>query len=166
MSNGKYGSFMSKIKCSDGTFNEYTIKPLSQNEIAQGWQLVLPKRKKIMVKYETDEGENAERKTTNEFYFKINLAQLPRHLFENIKPVYKNGEFSHYRACDRIYNYVIRPSTVDDEIRELVTFLNKNEDSVTNISNNMKSHYQQCYQRIVDADIYGWVVFLCKRLFE
>ena len=166
MSNGKYGSFMANIKCSDGTFNEYTIKPLSQNEIAQGWQLVLPRRKKIVVKYTNDKGVEEERNTTNEFYFKINLAQLPRHLYGKLRPVYKNGELSHYHARDNIYNYIVNLTCVDKEIRELALFLNQHNDSIANISDEMESHYRQCYQRVVEADVYGWVVFVCKRLFE
>jgi hypothetical protein len=166
MSDGKYGSFTANIKCSDGTFNEYTIKPLSQNQIAQGWRQVLPRRKKMVFKYTNDSGVEKERNTSNEFYFKINLAQLPRHLYNKLRPVYKNRELSHYHARDNIYNYIIHPTNVDDEIRELALFLNQNNDSVANITVDMKDHYRQCYQRIIEADVYGWVVFVCKHLFN
>jgi hypothetical protein len=65
MSNRKDGSFMAKVKCADGTFNEYTIKPLSQQEIEQGWQLVRPRRNKYLVKYTNEEDVEKEPNTTN-----------------------------------------------------------------------------------------------------
>ena len=61
------------------------IKPLSQIELANGWQLIVPRKINITKNNIDHKGNNIIKVTSNIIHSKINLAQLPRHLLSQYK---------------------------------------------------------------------------------
>ena len=82
------------------------IDPLSQNELADDWRLVLPKRYK----------------NTTRHHFNIFLAQLPFHLWNKLEK--DNNEY-YYEIKDNIYYYSVKVSDTDDSVLKLYNLINK-----------------------------------------
>ena len=162
----KYGSFNVTIKCIDNEPQKHTVNPLSQQELGNGWRLVVPKKRNRIVTVKSDSGENIKIRKTNESFFKINLAQLPPYLFNNLKTIYKKDENVSYRARDRSYVYLVQSTPVDQEIRKLFNYCNKYENCVNNLNNEQITEIKECLQKLDDEEINGWVVSKSKRLFE
>ena len=95
----KYGSFDVDIYNQDETtdekFKTYTVNPLTQHEISNGWRLVLPNRKMVNRIVKNKDGDEINVNKSNDCFFKVNLAQLPPHMFNRLKRVYKNDQFVH-----------------------------------------------------------------------
>lgn len=160
---GKYGSFNVKILNTDtNEFNTYTINPLSQNQLSHNWRLVLPRKKNFMKKVKDDNGVESEQHKSNAKFFKINMAQLPSHLFDRMKPVYSKSDLTHYIVKERIYNYIIYPSPIDNEIRDMVKLLNLSERRNLNYSENEKLY--EYIKLLKDNEIYGWPILKAQRL--
>ena len=128
------------------------IKPLSQNELACGWKLVVP-RVKRMIKTYKDEHENIVTKQGyNTYRSKVNMAQLPYFLWNKVR-VFKNGNI---RVNDKSHQFLIIPTNVDQEIKELVLLINKpydilHRDEICNLLNILK-----------DNNVYGWPVIIAN----
>lgn len=99
-------------------FKKFKIKPLNDEELMEGYRLVLPKV--LDVKVHSSDDKNRYKKVKSFHYFQINLCQLPYHLMDKIVPVYnENGNLTNYYASDKIYKYRIIPSDIDDKIIKL-----------------------------------------------
>ena len=125
---------------------QYTVNMLSQNDYSNNWQQVLP-RKKTFLKYYKDENNNEQvRISSNVFKMKINLAQLPYHLWKRQK-MYKSNIIR-----DGIYQYLVEPTNVDDEIKELVDIIHSVK------SDSSKERVDELLNILKENDIYGWVI--------
>ena len=163
-SNTKYGSFKVRILNEEtNKYTTYSVNPLSQNELSNNWQLVLPRKKKYMVKIKNEEtGETREELKSNSKYFKINMAQLPGHLFHKIRPVYNSSGLTHYTASERIYNYLVYPSPIDDQIIDMARLLNLSEKRY--LTQSELDQLREYNQLMRDNDIYGWTLLKSQRL--
>lgn len=134
--------------------NTHTVQMLSQNEYAHGWQQILP-RKRTFLKYykETEEGQEQVRISSNVFKMKINLAQLPCHLWTKRK-LYNNI------IRDGIYQYLIEQTTIDNEINELFHI-------ITNTFNIIhKERVFELLDILKENDVYGWVVIRASNFYN
>lgn len=153
----RYGSFT--VKVGEET---QVVNPLTQKELADGWRLVLPK-----VRSERITVSNGRKNFTrrNKLYkiFRINLSQLPEHLWDRRRTVYEDGVFSHYVVKDNLYLYIVNQTPVDNEITQLFNYVNS-----TNNSNNFNEddmlHIRSIVQTLEDNDVKGWVHIRGKRL--
>jgi len=124
-------------------------KPLSQNEIADGWRLVVPRIKKRNT-------VDINSKFLNNIYrSKVNLCQLPKHLWTKRKTL-RNGNI---RATEASHHYYIEKTNVDDEIILLEEILDKPYD----ICNSEK--VSELLDIIKDNNINGWITIKASRLY-
>ena len=162
----KYGSFEATFKNVEGEESTYTVNPLSQHDLASGWRLVLPSRKRRIVEMKNKDDEDVRIVKTNESFFKINMAQLPSHLFSRMKQSYKRGQLTHYYARDNCYVYLVQLTPVDNDIRTLFYYINIFENKVYYLSDDDISIINYCLERVNEAEIKGWVVMKANRLFN
>jgi len=126
------------------------IKPLSQNELATGWRLVVPRVKRTS-KEMYNEKDNIEVKVMNNIYrAKINLLQLPRHLHRKQQKLY-NGNI---KVVDNSHHFYIEPTPVDKEINELVSILDK----IYNVK--YTERVNTLLKLFQDNDLHGWPVIV------
>jgi len=102
--NFKLGQFKSKQLVNEETV-EVVIEPLTQNELADNWRLVLPKRDKSVTRH----------------HFNIFLAQLPFHLWGRL---FKENNEYYKEIRDNIYYYSVKVSDNDELVRRLYNLLN------------------------------------------
>lgn len=164
MSN-KYGSFEVQIKCEDGEVQTHTVSPLSQQEIANGWRLALPSRKMVTVTMKKEDGTEEVVRKPNDSYFKINLAQLPPHLYGKLRNVYRRGQLSHFQARDKCYTYIVHPTPVDEEIRKLGYYCDRHDNGFILFTPEQKEEIRSCLASVNENEIRGWVVMKSNRLF-
>lgn len=170
----KYGSFNATfLKVEDAIMDCYTVKelpnttkvthlvnPLSQNEMAEGWRLVIPKPE-FKYKETVFNGQKYKKKIYLYNNFKINLAQLPEHLECKLKPVYEEGLYSHSVARDNRYVYIVNKTPVDKEIQQLKSLLSK----VHNTEEDTEAMYE-LLQVLQDNEIHGWPILRAKKRLE
>jgi|SaaInlStandDraft_5_1057022.scaffolds.fasta_scaffold04426_8 hypothetical protein len=151
----KYGSFKVRVQTEDGPQTHF-IKPLTQYQIGAGWRQVLPKACKYIINKDND--MDICKVKSNRSFFKINMAELPLHLFKRLRPVYKRGNLSHYEVTERCYTYLVQLSLVDKEIRELQQFL-CNYDNGDYQKQEYLNYCRNLLQTIKNNNINGWIVF-------
>ena len=101
--NFKLGQFKVRHLINDEKVN-IVIDPLTQNDLADDWRLVLPKR----------------HKTSTRHHFNIFLAQLPFYLWDKLFK--ENNEY--YREIkDNIYYYSVKVSDTDHLVFRLYDLL-------------------------------------------
>lgn len=138
----------------DMEYKSITVNPLSQNELADGWTQVVPKanyKMNISNRY----GKQVLHKKHLYNYFKIDLAKLPENLWNRLEPVYEENIYSYSIAKYNRYVYIVNPTVVDEEIRELKSLL----DNTTNVNT---TRILELLQVLQDNDIYGWLVIKAK----
>ena len=165
----KYGSFDVQVDYYDEGkkyTKTHTVSPLSQQELANGWRLVLPKKKMINVNRKNENNEEISIRKTNESFFKINLSQLPSYLFSKLIDVYRGGEFLQYTAKDNCYVYIINLTPVDNEIRKLFRYCQNYDNGTTLFSDSDKEEIRECLSAVNEHEIKGWVVMKANRLFS
>jgi hypothetical protein len=145
----KYGSF--NVKINDETVS---VSPLNQLQLSKGWQLVVPRPRKVKVEHN---GRTLYRR--NYKVFKVNLSQLPSHLWWKLRKVYENGIYSYSYVKDNMYKYIVQPTNVDDEIRQLCDELPFNIYFEENIS-----RIKQLLDLMDKNNVNGWVVLRTKYL--
>jgi hypothetical protein len=97
----KHGQFKTTFKTSDKTF-DYIINPPTQNDLAEGWRQVVPRK----------------RKDSTIHHFSIYLSELPSYLWKNLQTIDNNNEY--YKVInDGIYQYSVKMSKHDGEIQKL-----------------------------------------------
>lgn len=103
-------------------------KPLSQADYSEGWQAVLPKK----------------RKDSTIYNWNVNLAQLPPHLWHRCHTAYnKEGKEFFKRITDGIYLYSVVKTEHDDTFIALNKELSKpilNSEKVRSLYNLVKDH--------------------------
>ncbi len=99
----KHGQFKVTLKTLENKSYDYVINPLSQDELADGWRLVLPKRG---------------RKSTVH-HFSIYLSQLPPYLWKFLQTSWTDNVEYYDTINDGIYQYTVKMSKHDEDIRKL-----------------------------------------------
>ena len=172
----KHGSFYARTKeiqnlppdtiCLDSkegfkfNFVEKLVNPLSQAELADGWQQVVRRPEYHYKKIVRDDMEYR-KKVFNYDYMKVNLAQLPEHLEDKLKPVYEEDLFSHYKVREQRHVYIVNKTAVDDEICELKYLVNQRRLKINDID-----RIKDLLQVLQDNEIHGWPIIRAKRLIE
>ena len=164
----KYGSFDVEIAYyNDGerSTQTHTVPPLNQQELSNGWRLVLPRKRIIDITRKNDNGDEVNVRRTNESFFKINLSQLPPHLFGRLKNVYRRGQLIQYTARDNCYVYIVNPTPVDKHIRTLFRYCQLHDEGLYNFEENNLDEIRESLSSVNQQEIKGWVVMKSNRLF-
>jgi hypothetical protein len=138
----------------------YNVPMISMNELADGWQQVVPKVRHYMKTITDENGVTTRIKCSNIFRTRVNLAQLPSYLWHRMQRYYKDGEFTqNYTVRNGIHYYMVERTNVDDEIRELANIL-KNP-----VEKSLKERVHELLNILKDNDVHGWVVVKANRLY-
>lgn len=139
----KHGEF--KISCKklgkEGTIENEIIKfkELNQNDLADGWHQILPKRNK--------------RKVIQ--FFSIYLSHLPEHLWYKVKGIY-NEQNNYKLIFDKIYCYNIKPSDSDEQVQELYRHIMSKTPN--------KQVITKLYNELSEQNVRGWVMTRASKL--
>ena len=141
----KHGEYKIKMKQidSDKKINliECIVKPLTQEELADGWLQVLDFRRKNMI-----------------HHFSIYLSQLPMNLWSKVKRTYTTDKNKDYYKKIKIanYHYTIKYSSNDD----LVLKLYKNIMSRTHDFNIIR----ELYKKLDENRVKGWLMIRAREM--
>jgi len=121
--------------------NEEVIKPLTQDEIAEGWQLNLPSFQSFPV-----------------HHWSLTLAQLPPHLWKKLRVEYKDGKDYIPIIKNNIYYYSINATKYDNELKKLYYELQKgynaNIDKIKDLMNSFNN------------EINGWLITRARKFIK
>jgi hypothetical protein len=134
----------------------YTVQMLTQNDYADGWQQIVPRVKTYSKTFKDEEGNEQTRIGTNIYRMKVNLAQLPEHLWHRMK--YLNE--THWTVRNGMHYYLVEATPVDKQIRRLVhlsSFPRMDE---------LKEEVMELLNVLKENDVYGWVVIRAKNLYK
>ena len=129
-------------------FKEMKVSNLTDDELAENWQLKLPK--KLFVKSKDSNNNVTVKRVKNFHTFNINMSELPYHLMGKLLPKFENNILTSYEATDNIYKYRIMATDMDDRILRLARMLN----SYKVDSNEVK----QCVVEMEKNNMKGWVL--------
>ena len=149
----KYGSFTVNVNGGD-----VVVNPLSQKELAEGWRLVIPKVTSTRIKLSYGNKKVIKYKK-NYKIFRINLSQLPDHLWGNLNEKYEDGQYSHSVAKDNMYLYIVKETPVDKEIRQLYNYL-----YYRNYDPSVLESMKNLVTILEDNNATGWVLLRAKML--
>ncbi len=129
----KHGQFYVYHRNTDGKNIKVLVNPLSQEDIAEGWSLVLPRA----------------HKNSTTHHFSVYLSQLPPHLWNR---VYVNGDKpdTYHEITDNIYKYSVKMSKHDGEIRKMKNLVMAKNPNVEEIAKQ--------YKVLQSARVKGWVM--------
>lgn len=137
--NNTHGKFIIKVAKEDLSNELVSVNQLSQKELSEGWQLVLP----------------MQTKRSNIHNFNILLDNLPCHLWNKLRNNNVNKEY-YSTIKDNIYHYTVKKSDTDSLLLSLYREINEtlpNRDIVSKL-------YQELYQ----TGIRGWIMLKAKSL--
>jgi hypothetical protein len=128
---------------------------LSQNEYANGWRQVVPRKRVYIKRFKDDNGMEHSKISSNVFRMNVNLAQLPYHLWNNIKTTFHNST-----VYEGMYSYNVEKTDIDSHIRELVEYTTlpyniSYRDRVNSLLNTMKEN-----------DVYGWATIKASAMYH
>jgi hypothetical protein len=136
----KHGQFKVQfIEQDTGNSVDYLVNPLTQDELAEEWRLVLP----------------SDKDNTTVHHFNIYLSQLPWHLWKSLKTLYdENGDMCYETIRDNIYHYTVKPSKYDDLVIQLYHLV---------MCKNPKKHViQEVYNELEQYRVKGWIMLKAK----
>lgn len=114
-----------------------TVDPLTQEEMAEGWQQVLPRSSGRLPQH----------------HFSVYLSQLPPHLWSRLdRHLYGKG--LHGTIRNRIYSYSVRSSKYDDTVMKLYDELNKTSPN--------KDVVSRLYSYLDRNRVKGWIMIRAK----
>jgi hypothetical protein len=148
---GKYGSFIVNVKGED-----IIVNPLTQKELAEGWQLVVPRVKSTQITLSYG-NKKVKKSKKNYKIFRINISQLPEHLWNKLYPKYEDGQYSHSVARDNMYLYIVKDTPVDKEIVKLYNYLNYKHYTESKLQD-----IRNLLNILEDNNINGWIVLRAK----
>ena len=137
-------------------FVERKIRQLNDEEMADGWRLVLPNY--ILRKAKNDNKSNKKYNRYWKFHkFSVHFGMVPYHLMFKVRQVRNDeGNLIGYYVRDKIYEYKVSMSEVDKEILTLAKILNNpcpNKNKVERLTKLIQS------KGIND----GWVLLKAKK---
>jgi hypothetical protein len=141
-------------------YQQRVVPMITMNELADGWVQMVPIAKNYIKTFQ-DENKLNTRKVSNIYRLKVNLAQLPPYLWHRMKYYYDNGEPTNkFTVRNGMFYYLVEPTNVDDEIRELAGILNHAYDV------DYKQRVNELLTVLKDNDVYGWVVIKAKNMYR
>jgi hypothetical protein len=124
----------------DNKLEPFVVSQLSQDELAEGWKLVLPSKKHYSTIH----------------HFSVYLSQLPSHLWTKVHFNVKNDESNYYKKIkDNIYEYSVKRSKYDYDVLRLYRELNK-------VSPN-KQLIDYLYHSLEVNNVRGWLMLRAKQ---
>lgn len=132
------------------SYKTVKVRSLSENDKAQGWRHVLPKRKKI--------GEDKYGNPKHNLHFlTMPLIRLPEHLWSKLQHrITSNGlDEKNLYVGDNIYQYKVPKTPYDDDVKELLE-LTKSHSNLDKI--------REIVERLEEGEQYGWVLIRAKSL--
>jgi hypothetical protein len=133
---------------------KHNVNMLSQNEYAQGWVQIIPRRRLFIKRIKNDKDEYVSRISSNIYRMKVNRAQLPPYLYHKL--IYNDTMTINHK----MYQYNVESTPVDDEIAELIKYTNMSFD---------EKHRERVYELLAvlkDNDVYGWVVIKATSMYH
>jgi hypothetical protein len=134
-----------KRKLPFGHFKVYTrkeeviVKPLTQDEIADGWQLNVPKYQPLQPVH----------------HWSVTLSQLPPHLWKKLQIDYKDNKPYIPIIKDGIYYYSINSTKHDNDLKSLYYEMQKGDNAnIQTIKELLKN---------IDNEINGWLIIRAKK---
>lgn len=121
---------------------EGIVKPLSQEDLSEGWLRVTPKKKDVI------------------HHFSIYLSQLPSDLWGKVKRNYSNDKTKDYYVMikDRNYHYTIKNSSNDELIFELYKNIMSSRPKIRKI--------KDLYTELNNNRVKGWIMYKAGKLIE
>jgi len=111
-----------KDKVNVDGFVERKIRHLNDEEMSDGWRLVLPNYILRTIK-DLDNNNKKYNRHWKFHKFNMHLGQVPYHLMCKVKKVYNDDKLVGYYVRDKIYEYRISLSEVDKDILNLAKVL-------------------------------------------
>lgn len=138
----QHGEYIVKVKYNDETTKDVLIKPLSQEELADGWLQVKKVNKK------------------NIHHFSIYLSQLPMNLWNKIRRTYTLDENKEYynKIKNGNYHYTIKKSINDDKIFELYKSIISKTPNYNSINN--------LYKELNENRVKGWIMIRANKIIK
>jgi len=133
-----HGEYKVKVKQLDSNNNivlvEKIVKPLTYNELADGWLRVTPKMKNII------------------HHFSIYLSQLPMNLWGKVRKTHTHDMTKDYykKIKDGNYHYSIKYSTNDEKVFELYRNIMSRTPDLDKI--------RMMYKELENNRVKGWVM--------
>lgn len=135
----KHGQFYVHHKNKDGEKTKVLVNPPTQEEIAEGWSLILPSAKKDSTIH----------------HFSVYLSQLPPHLWKRVRVDHTKSD-SYCEITDNIYKYSVRMSKHDNEIRRLYSLMQSRYLNIEEIT--------QQFKTLQNSRVKGWVMIQAHRI--
>jgi hypothetical protein len=138
----RLGQFKVTMETGEGK-KDYVVNYHSQEQLAEGWRHVLPKR---------------HRKTTVH-HFSVFLSQLPPYLWKSLRTtINREGKEVYAHINDNIYTYSIRMSDSDDDIKAMFKELNK---TIPN-----KVEIKRLYTKLHNMKVRGWLMLKAETFLQ
>jgi hypothetical protein len=136
----KHGQFKATIKTSDEKTVEYVVNPPTQEELADGWRLIVPHRSK----------------NSTVHHFSVYLSQLPPYLWKALCSSWTD-DTEHYNFIDDgIYQYSVKMSKHDEDIKKLFSHVMKQYPN--------KSQVAKLYNHLEKQRVKGWLMIRAKNI--
>lgn len=139
--NTKLGYYTVKMKHVNNSVTEHEVQPLTQKELASGWQQVLPKKNR----------------NSSVHHFSVYLSQLPPYLWSKLCDMNTNPAF-YSTIKDNIYHYTVKKSKADDTMQRLNHELFKTYPDVNVIST--------LYDKLEQQGVKGWLMLKAKHMLQ
>lgn len=138
-----HGQFIVYDKFPDNEIVERVVNHISQEEMADGWRMVLPRPSKNRPVH----------------HYSVYLSQLPEHLWRHLK-LYTNSEgVEQYRMLrDKIYHYSVKRTPDDDLLLDLYREVTKRSLNVVHIRELLNTIDLQNYKHG------GWLMIRAKKI--
>jgi hypothetical protein len=141
LKHGEYKVTIKKIDSHNDIFTEIvTVKPLNQEDLANGWLRVKPKKKDII------------------HHFSIYLSQLPSNLWKKVRRSFSKDKTSDYyiKIKHGNYHYSIKNSPNDDMIFELYR-------NIMSCTPNIKK-IKDLYKELNNNRVKGWIMIKAENM--
>ena len=137
-SNKSHGEFYVYLKKQGNEdCSRFICSPLSQDELAQDWVQVLPRRTR----------------NNETFHFNVQLSELPPHLWYKVREDV-NGNYKLVK--NNIYHYTVKKTVMDDmchQLYKLVHSDNPNLDRMSRLVSKLESHKMRGWLLVKARDI-------------
>jgi hypothetical protein len=141
LKHGEYKVTIKKIDSHNDIISEVvTVKPLNQEDLANGWLRVKPKKKDII------------------HHFSIYLSQLPSNLWKKVRRSFSKDKTSDYyiKIKHGNYHYSIKNSPNDEMIFELYRNIMSSTPNIKKI--------KDIYKELNNNRVKGWIMIKAENM--
>jgi hypothetical protein len=136
----KHGQFKATFKTSDKRTVEYVVNHPTQEELADGWRLVVPHRSK----------------NSTIHHFSVYLSQLHPYLWKAFRTSWTDNTKHYNPIDDGIYQYSVKMSKHDEYIQKLFNLvMNKYSD---------RSQVAKLHDYLEKQRVKGWLMIRAKNI--